>query len=68
MLAVAGVARDAFWVLAVGLLLSVVLMGMGGSSLFPEVLSRTFGPEPGHPALVELTGCYHNLLRMWAEA
>jgi PKHD-type hydroxylase len=20
-----------------------------------------------HPALVSLTGCYHNLLRMWAE-
>ena len=26
------------------------------------------GPvAPGHPALVELAGCYHNLLRMWAE-
>jgi PKHD-type hydroxylase len=24
--------------------------------------------QPGHPALVSLTGCYHNLLRMWAEA
>jgi PKHD-type hydroxylase len=23
---------------------------------------------PGNVALVELTGCYHNLLRMWAEA
>ena len=22
---------------------------------------------PGHAALVSLTGCYHNLLRMWAE-
>ena len=22
---------------------------------------------PGHQSLVELTGCYHNLLRMWAE-
>ena len=22
---------------------------------------------PGHPSLVSLTGCYHNLLRMWAE-
>jgi PKHD-type hydroxylase len=22
---------------------------------------------PGHASLVELTGCYHNLLRMWAE-
>jgi len=24
--------------------------------------------HPGHPALVSLTGTYHNLLRMWAEA
>lgn len=24
--------------------------------------------HPDHPALVTLTGCYHNLLRMWAEA
>lgn len=23
--------------------------------------------HPGHPGLVELTGVYHNLLRMWAE-
>jgi len=23
---------------------------------------------PGHAALVSLTGCYHNLLRMWAQA
>jgi PKHD-type hydroxylase len=23
---------------------------------------------PGNPALVSLTGCYHNLLRMWADA
>jgi PKHD-type hydroxylase len=22
---------------------------------------------PGHESLVSLTGCYHNLLRMWAE-
>jgi PKHD-type hydroxylase len=22
---------------------------------------------PGHPSLVSLTGCYHNLLRMWAD-
>jgi PKHD-type hydroxylase len=22
---------------------------------------------PGNPALVMLTGCYHNLLRQWAE-
>ncbi len=29
----------------------VVLSGMGGSSLFPEVLARTFGPASGHPRL-----------------
>ena len=23
--------------------------------------------NPGHPSLVSLTGCYHNLLRMWSE-
>ena len=23
---------------------------------------------PGNAALVSLTGCYHNLLRMWADA
>jgi transaldolase/glucose-6-phosphate isomerase len=30
---------------------TVVLCGMGGSSLAPEVLWRTFGAAPGHPAL-----------------
>jgi transaldolase / glucose-6-phosphate isomerase len=29
----------------------VVLCGMGGSSLAPEVLGRTFGAAPGYPAL-----------------
>lgn len=29
----------------------VLLVGMGGSSLYPEVLSRTFGPAAGHPRL-----------------
>jgi transaldolase / glucose-6-phosphate isomerase len=29
----------------------VVLSGMGGSSLFPEVLARGFGPAAGHPRL-----------------
>jgi YjbE family integral membrane protein len=38
-LAVAGVARDAFWVLAVGLLLSVVLMGVA-ANLLARVLER----------------------------
>ncbi len=31
-----------------------VLLGMGGSSLAPEVLSQTFGPQAGHPALLVL--------------
>ena len=29
----------------------VLVMGMGGSSLFPEVLARTFGPSDGYPSL-----------------
>ena len=29
----------------------VLLVGMGGSSLYPEVLARTFGPAPGFPRL-----------------
>jgi transaldolase / glucose-6-phosphate isomerase len=28
-----------------------LLLGMGGSSLFPELLSLTFAPRAGHPAL-----------------
>jgi glucose-6-phosphate isomerase len=31
---------------------TVLLLGMGGSSLCPEVLSVTFGQQPGFPALV----------------
>ena len=33
---------------------SVVLLGMGGSSLAPEVLAKTFGSAPGRPELVVL--------------
>lgn len=29
----------------------VLLVGMGGSSLAPEVLARTFGPQPGFPSV-----------------
>src|SRR5205085_6901004 len=29
----------------------VVLLGMGGSSLAPEVMRRSFGPQPGSPRL-----------------
>ena len=28
---------------------------------------RLTADVPGHASLVELTGCYHNLLRMWGE-
>jgi len=31
-------------------------------------LVRLNQQTPGHPSLVTLTGCYHNLLRMWGEA
>jgi glucose-6-phosphate isomerase len=30
---------------------SALLLGMGGSSLCPEVLAKTFGPHPGFPEL-----------------
>ena len=30
-------------------------------------IMRLSSAAPGHASLVELTGCYHNLLRMWAE-
>lgn len=32
----------------------VVLLGMGGSSLAPEVLAKTFGQQPGFPQLLVL--------------
>ena len=32
----------------------VLLLGMGGSSLAPEMFARTFGPTPGFPALTVL--------------
>ena len=32
----------------------VVLLGMGGSSLAPEVLANTFGPQDGFPSLIVL--------------
>jgi transaldolase/glucose-6-phosphate isomerase len=32
----------------------VVVLGMGGSSLAPEVFARVFGPQPGWPALAVL--------------
>ena len=32
----------------------LLLLGMGGSSLFPEVLAATFGKQQGHPELLVL--------------
>lgn len=32
----------------------VVVLGMGGSSLCPEVMARTFGTKPGYPQLLVL--------------
>lgn len=32
----------------------VVVMGMGGSSMFPDVLSQTFGAAAGHPEILVL--------------
>jgi transaldolase / glucose-6-phosphate isomerase len=32
----------------------ILLLGMGGSSLGPEVLAETFGRQPGHPELLVL--------------
>jgi transaldolase / glucose-6-phosphate isomerase len=32
----------------------ILLLGMGGSSLGPEVLAETFGRQPGHPGLLVL--------------
>ncbi len=31
-------------------------------------IMRLTGDVPDHPSLVSLTGCYHNLLRMWSDA
>ncbi len=33
---------------------TVLLLGMGGSSLCPEVLATTFGQQPGFPACTSL--------------
>lgn len=41
----------------------VVVLGMGGSSLAPEVLARTFGPQPEHPHLVVLDSTIPDAVR-----
>jgi PKHD-type hydroxylase len=33
-----------------------------------KAIQKIAADSPAHPALVQLTGCYHNLLRRWADA
>ena len=41
----------------------VVLLGMGGSSLAPEVFQQSFGNAPGHPALIVLDSTHPSAVR-----
>lgn len=41
----------------------VVLLGMGGSSLAPEIFQRTFGNESGHPELIVLDSTHPAAVR-----
>ncbi len=41
----------------------VVLLGMGGSSLAPEVYANTFGSAPGHPSLTVLDSTHPEAVR-----
>jgi transaldolase/glucose-6-phosphate isomerase len=41
----------------------VVLLGMGGSSLAPEVFQRTFGNAPGYPELIVLDSTHPDAVR-----
>ena len=45
-----------------------VLLGMGGSSLGPEVLRRSFGRYPGHPDLLVLDSTVPDQVRAIAES
>ena len=46
----------------------VVLLGMGGSSLGPEVLRQTFGSAPEHPDLIVLDSTFPDSVRAVTEA
>ncbi len=46
----------------------VVLLGMGGSSLGPEVLRQTFGSAPGHPQLIVLDSTFPGTVRSVGKA
>src|SRR6266850_6152204 len=45
----------------------VMVCGMGGSSLCPEVLAQTFGPQTGHPELLVLDSTDPDVLAAFAE-
>ena len=45
----------------------VMVCGMGGSSLCPEVLARTFGPQAGFPELLVLDSTDPDVLAAFAE-
>lgn len=45
----------------------VMVCGMGGSSLCPEVLARTFGPQEGFPQLLVLDSTDPDVLSSFAE-
>ena len=45
-----------------------VLLGMGGSSLGPEVLRQTFGSAPGYPELIVLDSTVPAWVQSVAEA
>jgi transaldolase/glucose-6-phosphate isomerase len=45
----------------------VVLLGMGGSSLAPEVFQRTFGKRSGYPELIVLDSTHPGAVR-WVES
>jgi glucose-6-phosphate isomerase len=45
----------------------ILLLGMGGSSLAPEVLFKTFGAAAGHPALALLDSTDPAAVLAWAE-
>lgn len=45
----------------------VMVCGMGGSSLCPEVLARTFGPQPDYPELLVLDSTDPDVIAAFAE-
>jgi transaldolase/glucose-6-phosphate isomerase len=47
--------------------LHAVLLGMGGSSLAPEVYQRTFSNAPGHPELLVLDSTHPDAVRAVAD-